>query len=83
MNGAAVVTFEPSGQGSCLYTELIDLHELGSLDVHRASFIEFNNKRQVWEVRNHQDRVLFFARQRHVCLAWEQTGLNEPGEAAP
>ena len=82
MNGAAVVTFQPSGQGSCLYTELIDLHEIGSLEVRRASFIEFNNERQMWEVKNDLGRVLFFARHRHACVAWEQTGLNAPEEAA-
>jgi len=82
MNGAAVVTFGPSGEGSCLYTELIDLHAIGSLWVRRASFIEFNNERQVWEVKSQLGRVLFFSRQRSACLAWEQKGdlgLTEQG----
>jgi hypothetical protein len=74
MKAAAVVTFDCSGHGSCLYTELIDLRAIGSLSVRRASFIEFNNKRQSWEVKNQLGRVLFFARSRGACLAWEQTG---------
>ena len=74
MNAAAVVTFDASGHGSCLYTELIDLQSIGSLEVRRASFIEFNNPRQVWEVKNLSGRVLFFSRSRSACLSWEQTG---------
>ena len=73
MNAAAVVTFDGSGQGACLYTELIDLHSLGSLYVRRASFIEFNNERQGREVKNELGRPLFFAKSRAACLAWEQT----------
>jgi hypothetical protein len=74
MNAAAVVTFGPSGQGSCLYTELIDLHSIGFLHVRRASFIEFNNERQVWEVKSELGQLLFFSKTREACLAWEQTG---------
>lgn len=74
MNAAAVMRFDASGHGSCLYTELIDLQSIGSLEVRRASFIEFNNECQVWEVKNQAGRVLFFSRRRADCLAWEQTG---------
>ena len=88
MNATAVVTFEPSGQGSCLYTELIDLQAIGSLWVRRASFVEFNNERQVWEVKNELGRVLFFAKHRDACIAWEQTGDlglegTSPSESPP
>jgi hypothetical protein len=81
MNAAAVVTFDASGQGSCLYTELIDLQSIGSLEVRRASFIEFNNDRHVWEVKSIAGKVLFFSRHRSACLAWEQTG--DLGTASP
>lgn len=74
MNAAAVVTFDASGRGSCLYTELIDLQSIGALEVRRATFIEFNNDRQVWEVKNLSGRVLFFSRSRSACISWEQTG---------
>jgi hypothetical protein len=76
----AIVTFDSSGQGSCLYTELIDLPAIGPLEVRRASFIEFNNERQVWEVKSVGGNVLFFAKSRHVCLAWEHAGLRQPQE---
>jgi hypothetical protein len=74
MKAAAVVTFDSSGHGSCLYTELVDLRAIGSLHVRRASFVEFNNERQGWEVKNQLGHALFFARTRGACLAWEQTG---------
>jgi hypothetical protein len=45
------------GLGQCLYTELIDLSSIGSLEVHRASTIEFNQSNQQWEVRD-QSKVL-------------------------
>lgn len=76
----AIIRFDRSGRGSCLYTELIDLPAIGPLEVRRASFIEFNNERQVWEVKGTGGNVLFFAKSRHVCLAWEQTSLRPPQE---
>ena len=71
----AVLTFDPTGTGSCLYTELIDLQQLGSLQMERASTIEFNEARQVWEVRAGGE-LLFSNRSRSVCLAWEQQHFN-------
>lgn len=71
----AVLTFNPSGTGSCLYTELIDLQQLGSLQVTRASTIEFNESGQVWEVRA-AAKLLFSNRSRAVCLAWELQYFN-------
>ena len=68
----AVLTFSTNGTGSCLYTELIDLHSIGRLEVSRASTIEFNNQTQHWEVKNRAGRVLYFARSRQACLEWEQ-----------
>ena len=44
----AVLTFSTNGTGSCLHTELIDLHSIGRLEVSRASTIEFNNQTQHW-----------------------------------
>ena len=72
---ACVLTFDTNGQGSCLYSELIDLHSIGSLEVTRASTIEFNNQSQCWEVKNLKGTVLYFSRSRTACLAWEQGNL--------
>ena len=71
----AVLTFSTNGTGSCLYTELIDLHSIGRLEVSRASTIEFNNQNQHWEVKNMQGTTLYFSRSRSACLEWEQQNL--------
>ena len=70
------ITFNPDGNVSCLYTELIDLHAIGRLEVTRASTIEFNNQTQHWEVKNPHGRMLFFSRSRKDCLQWEQENLG-------
>jgi len=72
----AVLTFNPNGTGSCLYTELIDLHSIGRLEVSRASTIEFNNQTQRWEVKDHRGHLRFFARSRAACLEWEHNNLG-------
>jgi hypothetical protein len=71
-----VLTFDFSGKGSCLYSELIDLHSIGSLEVTRATTIEFNNRTQFWEVKDTRGIVLYFNRSRVACLAWEHQDLN-------
>jgi hypothetical protein len=71
-----VLTFAPSGEGSCLYSEVIDLHSIGSLEVTRATTIEFNNKSQFWEVKDTRGIALYFNRSRVACLAWEHQDLN-------
>ncbi len=71
----AILTFNPNGTGSCLYTELIDLSSLGRLEIQRATTIEFNNQTQHWEVKDRRGKPLFFARHRQACLEWEQQNL--------
>jgi hypothetical protein len=71
-----VITFNETGAGTCLYTELIDLNQIGRLEVTRATSIEFNNKSQFWEVKNRKGTVLYFSRSRTACLAWENEELN-------
>ena len=72
----AVITFNETGAGTCLYTELIDLKSIGCLQVTRATQIEFNNETQFWEVKNLKGSVLYFSRSRTACLAWEQGNLS-------
>jgi len=71
-----VLKFNPSGIGECLYTELIDLSSIGSLEIHRASIIEFNRENQEWEVRDRNKVLVFTNKSRAVCLAWEQQHFN-------
>ena len=72
---ACVLTIAPNGTGSCLYTELIDLKSIGSLQVTRATQIEFNNQTQHWEVKDNRGVILYFNRSRTACLAWEHQNL--------
>ena len=67
------ISFTPAGTAHCLWTEALPLHELGKLQVTRASNIEFNNTTQQWEVRDRRSRIRFFAKSRTACLEWEQT----------
>ena len=71
----AVLTIAPNGTGSCLYTELIDLKSIGSLQVTRATQIEFNDQTQHWEVKDNRGVILYFNRSRTACLAWEHQNL--------
>ncbi len=66
-----VITFDPAGNGRCLYTEVIDLSALGALEIVRASTIEFNNAAQLWEVKSTGGALLFSHPSRSACLDWE------------
>lgn len=39
-----------TGLVECLYTDKIDLHKLGTLEVERVSRIEYNKEKQGWDV---------------------------------
>ncbi len=71
-----ILKFDGQGNGHCLYTELIDLRQLGQLQIVRASTIEFNNGAGEWEVKSTDNRLLFKNPSRAVCLAWEQQHLT-------
>ena len=68
--------FTPDGRGHCLYTEVLDLTALGTLDIQRAATIEFHNDRQQWEVREATGTVLHSDSSRAACLLWEQQYFN-------
>ena len=72
-----VIHFQPDGTGCGLYTELIDLREIGTLDVSRASNIEFNTEFQQWDVFDFTGRVVFTDPSRAACLRWERIHFNE------
>ena len=73
-----VITFAADGTARCLWTEAVPLQELGVLDVHRASQVEFNASKQVWEVRlaSNPGVVAFAHSSRAVCLHWEREALQ-------
>ena len=69
--------FNPGGQVDCLYTEAIDLRELGRLQVVRATDIRFNPQTQLWDVHAADTgQVLFSHSSRNEYLRWERTNLQ-------
>jgi hypothetical protein len=70
------IQFNPDGTAECLWTEAAPLHELGRLEIHRATNIEFNNSTQHWEVIDRKGKTRFIARSRSSCLEWEQINLQ-------
>lgn len=73
----STLRFHPGGRVDCLYTEAIDLRELGRLQVFRATDIRFNETFQQWEVREAlTGNQLFSHLSRSECLRWEQENLQ-------
>jgi hypothetical protein len=66
------ISFQSKGNAQCLWTEVLPLHELGRLQVTRASNLEFNNAIQQWEVKGRRGKVRFIAKSRAAWLGWEQ-----------
>ena len=75
---AQVITFAPDGTARCLWNEALPLHDLGRLDIKRASTVEFEPSKQQWEVRlaSEPDVVAFSHPSRATCLDWEMNTLN-------
>ena len=71
-NTCATLTFTQQGLAHGLYTEVIDLTQLGRLQVRRATTITFDNRRQVWRVKDRTGFALFTSPSREKCLEWEQ-----------
>ena len=71
-----VLTFDAQGMARCLYTDAIPLQSLGTLEIHRATTIEFNSAGQLWEVKDTEGAILFSDPSRSCCLAWELDHFN-------
>jgi hypothetical protein len=72
-----VLHFQPDGTGAGLYTEVIDLKQIGVLDVNRASNVEFNPDTQQWEVFDYTGPRVFTDPSREACLRWERRHFNQ------
>jgi len=70
------ISFQPDGTAQCLWTEVLPLHELGRLEIVRASNVEFNNASQQWEVKDRRGKTRFISKSRSACLEWEQQNLQ-------
>jgi hypothetical protein len=71
-----VLVFQPDGSGAGLYTERIDLREIGALEVVRASEIEFNETTQEWEVFDYTGQKVYSDASREACLQWERRAFS-------
>lgn len=80
MSVPQVLRFHTDGTGAGLYTEAIDLTEIGPLCVSRASTVEFNRGSQQWEVFDLSGARLFSHRSRQACLDWERDHFNQSSQ---
>ena len=69
-----IITFNPDATAVALWNEVIPLQELGAITIRRASWIDFNEHTQKWEVRlePHADDFVFTHASREECLRWER-----------
>ncbi len=72
----SVLTFQPTGIVTGLYTEAIPLGRLGALHIERLTQIEFNTGTQQWDVKDGNGAVLFSNPSRRRCLQWEHRKFN-------
>lgn len=81
MSETANLVFKQDGTCAGLYTEMIDLTQLGRLQVKRVSNIVFDNEKQVWRVKDKRGFPLFTAPSRRDCLEWEKQYFSRKAAA--
>lgn len=68
----AKIFIRPDGKIEGLYTDKIPLTVLGSLNVDRATFVEFCSIRQEWVVTLPSGQEIFSHSSREKALEWER-----------
>jgi hypothetical protein len=77
---SAILFLLPDGRIEALYTEMIHLTTLGSIQIQRLSQVEFNPETQDWAMTDTTGTVLFRDSSRQMCLEWEQHFFNDREE---
>jgi hypothetical protein len=74
-----IINFREDGTFDGLHTDRTELTEVGSIEVSRASWVDFNGNTQKWEVRWEPtaDTPVFTNASRETCLAWEREQLQK------
>jgi len=77
------ITLEIDNDGNVhgLYTDAINLFSLGQVtNVRKASNVEFNEKKQMWEVTSLSGVVLFSHKNREYAINWEIDNFSPGGK---
>lgn len=73
-----IINFRTNGRFDGLHTDRTDLNEVGSMSVKRASWVDFNESTQVWEVRwSPKAPPVFSNHSREACIEWEREQLQK------
>jgi len=84
MSAVPVVEFDENGDIVTLYTDEIDLYELGVIgEVRRASNVEFDGARQEWMVITPDGDVVHKDRNRERAIEWEVRNFGPGGPHQP
>lgn len=67
-----VIVIRPDGKVEGLYNDIIPLNQLGTLNVKRATNIEFCFKRQKWIVSLPNGEEVYSNGSREKALDWEK-----------
>ena len=73
------LTFSPDATATCLHTDAIPLQDIGHCRTRRASWIDFHEGTQEWEVRfdPHAATAAYSHPSRQACLDWERTRFDK------
>lgn len=73
------IQIDPDGNLHCLYTDDIDLFAIGKVvDVRKASNVNFNEEKQVWEIITLDGQVVYKHANREAAIA-KEIELFSPG----
>jgi len=80
MSAIPVVEFDENGDIMTLYTDEIDLYELGVIgEVRRASQVEFDGAAQEWMVLTPGGEVVHRNKSRERAIEWEIRNFGPGG----